>query len=87
MISDKAASILKNGEVVIRVKRAGMYQQLTFKVRRIPVGNTHFAELFVDRVLNLDEIVRIANDLGLPVESQNGRAFPVGKGANDFIGL
>lgn len=87
MISNTAASIIKNGEVTARVKRAGMFQQITFKVKKIPIGNSYFVELFVNRVVDLDEVVRLANEIGLPVEAENGRAFPIGKGASDFRGL
>ena len=87
MISQNALEIIKNGEVRTKVQRAGMSQFLIFKVKRVRLGETTFVELFVDRVVNIDEILRLANELGLPVESQNGRAFPEGKSANDFAGL
>ncbi|MCL4382077.1 hypothetical protein M1614_03825 [Candidatus Marsarchaeota archaeon] len=87
MISETAKKILKEGRIRVKVKRAGMLQFQVFEVKRIKIGNSYFAELFVDRLINLDELTRIANEFGLPVEAENGRAFPKGKGANDFIGL
>jgi hypothetical protein len=33
----------------------------------------------------MNEILRISNELELPVEASNGRAFPNGKSAKDFI--
>jgi hypothetical protein len=87
MISETAKKILKEGKIRVKVKRAGMLQFQVFEVKRIKIGDSYFAELFVDRLINLDELIRIANEFGLPVEAENGRAFPKGKGANDFIGL
>lgn len=87
MISETAKKILKEGKIRVKVKRAGMLQFQVFEVKRIKIGDSYFAELFVGRLINLDELIRIANECGLPVEAENGRAFPKGKGANDFIGL
>lgn len=87
MLSDSAMRIIRDGSVVIRVKRAGMLQQMTFKIRRIEAGREKFAELFCDRLIDMSELERVANETGLPVEAQNGRAFPDGMGAKDFLGL
>ncbi len=87
MLGSKARRILAVGEIVVRVRRAGMLQLLTFRVRRVRLGNGAFAELYTDRVVDTTEVVRVANELGLPVETQNCRAFPDGMGANDFMGL
>ncbi|MCL5093106.1 MAG: hypothetical protein M1128_01410 [Candidatus Marsarchaeota archaeon] len=64
-----------------------MLQYVVFKVRRIPIGSGTFAELFLDRIIDMSELQRLANQLKLPVEAENGRAFPEGMGAKDFIGL
>jgi hypothetical protein len=86
-LSKKAMQIIKDGETKIRVMRSGMYQQLTFKIKRVKAGNEEFIELFSNRVIDTSEIIRIANDVGLPVEAQNGRVFPTSKAAKDFIGI
>ena len=44
-------------------------------------------ELFLDRLLDRSELQRVANEIGLPIEAENGRAMPEGKGEKDFIGL
>ncbi len=87
MIPESAQRILKEGKIRIKVRRAGMLQFQVFNVKRLKIGGKEFAELFLDRVIDLSELVRLANELGLPVEAENGRAFPEGKGAKDFIGL
>jgi hypothetical protein len=70
-----------------RVKRSGMIQSMTLTVKRVKLGDETFVELFVDRLIDMSELIRVANELGLPVEAQNGRAFPNGTGAKDFVNL
>ncbi|MEM3227842.1 MAG: hypothetical protein QXK65_02760 [Candidatus Micrarchaeaceae archaeon] len=87
MISEYARKALQDGSIRIKIKRFGMLQFQVFKVKRIKLGNTDFPELFLDRVIDMSELLRIANEIGLPVEAENGRAFPSGTAAKDFIGL
>ncbi len=79
--------IIGRNEIRIRVKRTGMYQVLTFSIKKVPLGDTYFVELYTKKVLDLSELKRVANETGLPVEAENSRAFPEGKGATDFIGM
>jgi hypothetical protein len=85
MLSEQAKAIIKEGSVRVRVKRAGMLQFQIFTVKRVKAGQDEFVELWLDRVIDMSELERLANELGLPIETQNGRAFPEGKGAKDFI--
>ncbi len=82
-----AKKILAEGRVRIQVKRAGMLQQITFVVKRVSTGGTHFVELYFARMIDSKELERVANETGLPVEAETMRAFPCGKGAKDFLGL
>ncbi len=86
-LSENAKRILQAGKANIRVRRSGMYQVMPFVVKRIRAGQEEFVELFLDRIVDMPEIIRVANETGLPVEAQNGRAFPDGKSAKDFIGF
>ena len=86
-ISEKAKGIIKDGGIKAKVKRAGMFQFQEFKIRRMKIGNDSFVELWLDNVVNLSEIIKLSEELGLPIETQNGRIFPAGSGAKDFIGL
>lgn len=86
-LSVLAKEVLKSGSVKIRVTRSGMFQQMTFRIRRVKTGNIEYAELFIDRMIDTPEIIRIAREFGLPVQAQNGRAFPEGTTASDFQGL
>ena len=86
-LSETARNVLLQGSIKVRVKRSGMLQQMTFIVKRIPLGKDTFPELFLDRVIDISELQRVANEIGLPVETQNGKAFPTGKAAKDFLNL
>lgn len=86
-LSSAAEEVLRNGSIKIRVVRSGMFQQMTFKVKKAKTGNVEYTELFIDRMIDTHEIIRIAKEIGLPVEAQNGRAFPEGTNASDFQNL
>ncbi len=88
MLGDVARKIIGEGSVTIRVRRSGMLQVLVFRIKKVPAGkDNYFVELFVARVIDMSELQRVANETGLPVEAENGTAFPEGKGANDFLDL
>ncbi len=87
MAANSIESILKEGELKLKVKRAGMLQFITFHIKKIPTGNFEYPELYSERVIDISELIRIANEVGLPVEAHGVRAFPDGKGAKDFINL
>jgi hypothetical protein len=86
-LSSKAKEAIARGSFKIRVVRSGMLQQLTFCVKKVTLGNVTYIELATERQVDLSEITKIANDIGLPVEAQNGRAFPKGTSATDFAEL
>lgn len=83
-MSQRAKEIIKAGSVKLRVVRSGMFQQLTFVVKRSHHGNITYIELYTDRMVDLSELTRIAGEIGLPVAAQNGHAFPKGKSVQDF---
>ncbi len=79
--------VLKRSSIEIRVVRAGMFQRLPFKIEREPYPTGAVPFLASDRFIDLPELVRIAEEYGLPVKARNGKVFPKGKGAHDFSGL
>ncbi len=87
MADETAMGIVASGGIRIRVKRSGMLQVLHFKIKKVQIGKDYYVELFVGRVLELGELQRVANETHLPAEAENGRAFPEGKGAKDFMNL
>ena len=64
-----------------------MFQLLEFKLvrRDTPLGKVPF--LALDRYLDMAELVRVAEEYQLPVESPVGKVFPRGKKETDFVGL
>lgn len=86
-LSESAKSAIAAGSVKIRLKRDGMFQQLTFVVKKVKMGNFEYSELFTERIIDVSELSRIANEYGLPVEAKNGRAFPNGTSTKDFQNL
>ena len=87
MVDERARKIIQDGSVKIRVWRTGMLQLQTFAVKRVRIGQQEFTELFLPKLLDRTELQRVANEYGLPIEAENGRAMPQGKGEKDFIGL
>ena len=88
MLSEVSLKIIKEGSIRIKVKRSGMLQFMVFKIKKIPFGkDDYYLELFLDRVLEMSELKRVANETGLPVEAENGKAFPEGTGAKEFMNL
>ncbi|MFI5412329.1 MAG: hypothetical protein ACHQX1_00365 [Candidatus Micrarchaeales archaeon] len=86
-INETAKRIIKDGSIKVSLKRAGMRQFQIFTIKRIKLGNESFVELFLDKVIDISELKRLTNELGLPIEVENGRAFPDGLSAKDFVGL
>lgn len=86
-LSDSAREILKAGQFRTKVKRSGMLQFITFHVKAVELGKERFTELFSERIIELPEVERVANLVGLPVEVQNGRVFPKGTSAMDFVNV
>lgn len=86
-LSWKAREAIKKGSIKIRVCRSGMFQNLTFTIRKTNMGNVSYTELFTERIIDASEISRITNEIGLPLETKNGKAFPNGTTAADFSNL
>ena len=87
MADDKRNEVLLKGEVVVRVKRNGVFQQLPFKVVRKKTAAGIVPFLTLDKFLDVSELSRIAEEYQLPVESPVGKVFPKGKRETDFVGI
>jgi hypothetical protein len=84
VLSEKAKEALAKGELKIRVNRNGIFQWVTFKIRIAKLGNLEYYELFSEKIIGLSELMKIAEEMGLPASAPNGNAFPKGTGAADF---
>ncbi|MFA6035815.1 MAG: hypothetical protein WC759_02560 [Candidatus Micrarchaeia archaeon] len=78
---------LGKGKLELRLKRQGIYQRIEFVVKRFPVGKEAHVALCCERIVDAGEMERLAAELGLPIFSANGKIFPKGTGASDFVGL
>ncbi len=87
MVSESAKRIIAAGTYSARVKRSGMLQMLTFTIKKVDVGQGYFVELYTHRTIDMPEILRLAEEAGLPVEASGNRAFPSGMGMKDFLNL
>ena len=87
VLSERAGEVLAAGSIKVRVSRSGIYQRITFAVKVVRLGNVEYKELFSDKLIDSSEIQRVAEETGLPVEAQNGRAFPRGTSSADFQNL
>ena len=87
MSSEKRQQVLAAGEVSVRVKRSGMFQVLPFRVVRKKTPSGQVPYLVLDRFLDMSELMRVAEEYSLPVESPAGRMFPRGSKEADFAGL
>ncbi|MGC8479164.1 MAG: hypothetical protein ACP5M9_00635 [Candidatus Micrarchaeia archaeon] len=83
-LSENAKLTLSRGKVKLRVLRSGMYQQITFDVKVVSSGNIEYNELFTNRTIDISELKRIADEIGLPIAAQNAIVFPEGTSSNDF---
>lgn len=86
-LSQRAREIISRGTIKIRVTRSGMLQQMTFTVKRVQHGNILYVELSTQRQIDMSELSRVADEIGLPVEAPNGKAFPKGTSSVDFVGF
>ena len=86
-MSAAAQEAVEKGQMELKVWRAGALQWVAFAARRFPLGNVQHLALVTDKFVDLGELVRLAEETGLPVFAANGRVFPKGKTAADFIGL
>jgi hypothetical protein len=87
MGEEKRREALLKGEVEIRVRRAGMYQALPFRVERVQTPFGAVPYLVVEKQVDLPELMKIAEEYSLPVRAPNGKIFPRGKMERDFAGL
>lgn len=82
-----ARTAIDGGKIELRVWRAGIRQGVVFVVERPRLGATTHLALSTEKFVDLGELARIAEETGLPVFAANGRVFPKGKTAADFVGL
>jgi hypothetical protein len=79
--------ILKAGQAELRVHRKGMFQRILFTIKKIHEPYGVYPMLSTDRMVDLKEAVRIAEELQIPVEVPHSKVYPRGKAGSDFVHL
>lgn len=79
--------ILKQGSAELRVHRKGMFQRIVFTVKKVHEPYGVYPILSTDRMVDLKEAVRLAEELQIPIELPHGKIYPRGKSGKDFINL
>ncbi len=76
--------ILRINVLKIRLKRSGMYQIIPFRLHfeDSPAGKVPY--LKCEKIIDMPELERIAQEYSFPIWAKNGKAFPKGTGAHDF---
>lgn len=87
MTDEKQKAALAASGIEVRVKRAGMFQVLPFKVVRHKTPSGEVPYLTLEKFLDLSELMRISEEYSLPVNAMNGKVYPRGKKESDFAGL
>jgi len=79
--------LLEKGEILIEIKKTGIKQRLTFKIVREQTTGGKIPFLVTEKFVDLQELIKIVEKYQLPIKSKNGRIFPKGTMAKDFIDL
>lgn len=87
MLPKISRDALKAGKIDIKVMRSGTLQFQEFTVKRIPSPVGAYPVLFIDKFIDMSELLRLAEECQLPISAKNGTAFPKGKISKDFAGL
>ena len=82
-----AEEIIAKGKVEITVKRGGVIQRQEFVVRKGMSPAGEYPYLFIDKFVDLSELIRVAEEYQLPVTAKNGSVFPKDKTSKDFAHL
>ncbi len=80
--------IVKDGKAELRVLRKGsMYQRIVFTVKKITTPYGTYPIIVTDRIIDLKDMVRLCEEIKLPIQSPTGTAFPKGTTGKDFVNL
>jgi len=76
--------IIKKGFAEIQVRASGMLQKHKFNLKKEKSAFGEYYLLEIEAPISLSELMRIANEVDLPVRSLTGFFFPNGKSPKDF---
>ncbi len=76
--------ILKSGFAELQVKASGMLQKHKFTLKKESSAFGEYYLLEIEVPIGISELMRIANEVDLPVRAPTGFFFPKGKSPKDF---
>ncbi|MEM2908926.1 MAG: hypothetical protein QW590_01365 [Candidatus Bilamarchaeaceae archaeon] len=81
----KKDEILKQGFVIVKVMVNGIRQTHRLNVVKEKSGNGYFSYLMGRYPIPESEMIRLAEELQLPIKSRDMIVFPKGKSKKDFM--
>jgi hypothetical protein len=87
MVQPTSKEIISAGFIEVKVKSGGFIKKHRLTVVRENTGFGEIPFLFSKESFPNAEMVRLANELQLPIKSGSAVAFPTGKMAKDFSGF
>ena len=76
--------ILKHGFAEIQVRASGMLQKHKFSLKKEKSAFGDYYLLEIDQPIGVAELMRVANEVDLPIRAPTGFFFPNGKTPKDF---
>ena len=85
--TERISKIIKDGKIDVMLFVNGIRQRQTLKIEKEKTGFGIVPFLVSDYRIPKIEMIRLAKELGLPIKTKDGKAFPPGKFLKDFVGL
>lgn len=77
--------IFREGKIEVEVQHSHMLQKIEFVLKKEPFGRKSFYYLYTDREVDSSSLIKLAEELDIPVQGSSGRFFPKNKNATDFL--
>ncbi|MBD3398183.1 hypothetical protein GF412_03255 [Candidatus Micrarchaeota archaeon] len=77
--------VIKQGYAEIKVKVSGMIQKHKFELKKEGSAFGDYYLLETDQPIIIVELMRVANEIDLPIRAPTGFFFPQGKTPKDFL--
>jgi hypothetical protein len=76
---------LARGFIDVRVRISGVYQKHRFIVSELTNAAGKFKCLIGEDRIPQMELLRVANELDIPIKTTSSMVFPIGKSGKDFV--
>jgi cystathionine beta-lyase/cystathionine gamma-synthase len=82
---DLKEKIFKEGKFTTTLVHSGMRQNIEFELKTITIAGKNLKVLFTEKPVNLNDLIKLAEQLDIPIQSKTGLIYPPGKKASDFF--